>query len=480
MSALIGRKSEIEELERLYQSDRPEFVAIYGRRRVGKTFLVNQALQGRITFKHTGVSPIDSTSENQKVKTQLQSFYFSLLNHGLEGFSRPQSWMEAFYLLEQLLIKLEDGSRQVVFFDELPWMDTPRSGFLSAFESFWNGWCSGRNHIMLVVCGSATSWILGNLVRNKGGLYGRLTDQIKLQPFTLSECEQYFAHQQIEMSRYDIAQAYMIFGGIPYYISYFQKGLSLSANADRILFGENPRLRDEFNLLFRAIFTNAEDCQKIIRLLASRHAGFTREEIAQATGLPMGGGLSTTLSALIESDFVMRYSPYEKSNKVVCYKLMDNFCLFWLKYVEPHLNCPHFMTDHAISDILRAWHGIAFEEVCCQHIPCIKRALGIEGVHTSVSAWTVKGTEEHEGAQIDLLIIRNDNVVNLCEMKFAGKEYVIDQEEEAKLRHRIEALKSTLSSKQVVHLTMVTTYGVAYGKYSGIVQKQVTLDDLFR
>jgi hypothetical protein len=239
-------------------------------------------------------------------------------------------------------------------------------------------------------------------------------------------------------------------------------------------------LRDEFNLLFRAIFTNAEDCQKIIRLLASRHVGFTREEIAQATGLPMGGGLSATLSALIESDFVMRYSPYEKSNKVVCYKLVDNFCLFWLKYVEPHLNSPHFMTDHATSDILRAWHGIAFEEVCCQHIPCIKRALGIEGVHTSVSAWTVKGTEEHEGAQIDLLIIRNDNVVNLCEMKFAGKEYVIDQEEEAKLRHRIEALKSTLSSKQVVHLTMVTTYGVAYGKYSGIVQKQVTLDDLFR
>ena len=479
MSTIIGRKNEIEELEKLYQSGRPEFVAIYGRRRVGKTFLIKQALKGRITFQHTGVSPVDQDGEKNRMKTQLDSFYYSMLSHGLEGFKKPKSWLEAFFQLEQLLIKLDDGSRQVVFIDELPWMDTPRSGFLSAFESFWNGWCSGRDNMMLVVCGSATSWILGNLSRNRGGLYGRLTDEIKLSPFTLKECEDYFAHEQVEMSRYDIVQSHMVFGGIPYYLSYFKKGLSFEGNTDQILFGKNPRLKDEFNRLFNAIFGNPEDCKKIVRLLAKRHIGYTREEIAQKTGLPLGGGLTDILSALIESDFVLRYTPYGKPGNVEYYKLIDNFCLFWLKHVEPNHSAISFMSDHITSDIMKSWRGVAFEEVCWQHIAQVKRALEIGGVRSSLSAWSVKGDDTKEGVQIDLLIVRDDNVVNLCEMKFAGDVYSIDKDEEAKLRNRIEMLKNTLTPKQTIHLTMVTTYGVAYGKHSGIVQKQVTMDDLF-
>ena len=233
MSAIIGRKQEMEELERLYRSDRPEFVAVYGRRRVGKTFLIKQALKDRITFQHTGVSPIDQDDEKSRMKTQLESFYYSMLNHGLEGFKMPKSWMEAFYQLEQLLAGLDDGKRQVVFIDEMPWMDTPRSGFLPAFENFWNGWCSGRDNMMLIVCGSATSWILGNLSRSRGGLYGRLTDEIKLLPFTLKECEEYFEGEGIELSRYDIVQSHMVFGGIPYYLSFFRKGESFEKNTGK-------------------------------------------------------------------------------------------------------------------------------------------------------------------------------------------------------------------------------------------------------
>ena len=479
MSNVIGRKSEIRELENLYRSDRPEFVAIYGRRRVGKTFLIKQALKGRITFQHTGVSPVDQEKGKSRMKIQLESFHYSLLNHGLEGYTTPKSWMEAFFQLEQLLTKLDDGSRQVVFIDELPWMDTPRSGFLPAFESFWNGWCSGRDNMMLVVCGSATSWILGNLSRSRGGLYGRLTDEIKLSPFTLKECEEYFAHEGIALSRYDIVQAYMVFGGIPYYISHFQKGQSLEGNIDKILFGRTPRLKDEFDRLFNAIFGNPEDCKKIIRLLATRHGGFTRDEIAKATGLPLGGGLTDALNALTESDFVQRYVPYGKSGKSEHYKLIDNFCLFWLKYVEPNTADASFMTDNLTSDIMKGWRGVAFEEVCWQHIAQIKRALEIGGVKSSLSAWNVKGDDEQEGVQIDLLIIRDDKVVNLCEMKFAGDAYTIEKDEELKLRRRIETLKGTLSRKQTVHLTLITTYGVAYGKHSGIVQKHVGMDELF-
>ena len=479
MSTIIGRKEECAELERLYRSDRPEFVAVYGRRRVGKTFLVKQVLKNRITFQHTGVSPVDQKDAKNRLKTQLESFYYSLLNHGMEGFAMPSSWMEAFYQLEQLLLKLDDGSRQVVFIDELPWMDTPRSGFLPAFENFWNGWCSGRDNMMLVVCGSATSWILGNLSRNKGGLYGRLTNEIKLMPFTLKECEEYFASEGIEMSRYDIVQSHMVFGGIPYYLSYFRKGISFEGNTDRILFGRNPHLKDEFNRLFKAIFGNSEDCKKIVRLLATKHKGYTREEIAKHTGLPLGGGLTDTLAALAESDFILRYIPYKQPGNVEHYKLIDNFCLFWLKYVEPNSTDISFMTDNITAEVMRSWRGVAFEEVCWQHIKQIRHALGIGGIKSSLSAWSIRGDGEREGAQIDLLIRRADNVVNLCEMKFASSEYSVTKEEEMKLRNRIEALKETLSAKQTVHLTLITTYGVAYGKHAGIIQKQVIMDDLF-
>ena len=401
-----------------------------------------------------------------------------MLNHGLEGFKQPKSWMEAFFQLTQLLQKLDNGQRMVIFFDELPWMDTPRSRFLPAFESFWNGWCNGHDNVMLVVCGSATSWMLSNLSRSKGGLYGRLTDEIKVSPFTLKECEEYFDHENIELSRYDIVQSYMVFGGIPYYLSCFRKGYSFERNADMILFGSKPRLKDEFNRLFKAIFTNAEDCKQIIRLLATRNYGFTREEIATSTGLPLGGGLSDTLTALAESDFIMRYSPYGKGAGEY-YKLIDCFCLFWLKYVEPNQNDAAYINDNFTSSIMKGWRGVAFEQVCWQHVAQIKRALEIGGVKTSLSAWNLPGNEDNAGAQVDLLIMRADNIVNLCEMKFYSSEYSIDKDEESKLLHRVEMLKETLSDKQRVHLTLITTFGLTYGKHSGKVQKVIVCDDLF-
>ncbi len=478
MSTIVGRKKEIEELDRLYHSNRPEFVAVYGRRRVGKTFLIKQALKDKITFQHTGVSPVDQENEKNRLSTQLESFYYSMLNHGLEGFKQPKSWMEAFFQLTQLLQKLDNGQRMVIFFDELPWMDTPRSRFLPAFESFWNGWCNGHDNVMLVVCGSATSWMLSNLSRSKGGLYGRLTDEIKVSPFTLKECEEYFDHENIELSRYDIVQSYMVFGGIPYYLSCFRKGYSFERNADMILFGSKPRLKDEFNRLFKAIFTNAEDCKQIIRLLATRNYGFTREEIATSTGLPLGGGLSDTLTALAESDFIMRYSPYGKGTGEY-YKLIDCFCLFWLKYVEPNQNDAAYINDNFTSSIMKGWRGVAFEQVCWQHVAQIKRALEIGGVKTSLSAWNLPGNEDNAGAQVDLLIMRADNIVNLCEMKFYSSEYSIDKDEESKLLHRVEMLKETLSDKQRVHLTLITTFGLTYGKHSGKVQKVIVCDDLF-
>ena len=177
MCEIIGRKKEIAELKRYYESGRAEFVAVYGRRRVGKTFLIDEVFHDDMVFHHTGLSPYDRRRKIT-LKDQLQNFYFSLLRHGMEDIAQPKSWMEAFFLLERFLETCDNGSRQVVFIDELPWMDTARSGFLTALEAFWNGWGNMRHNLLLVVCGSATSWMLDNLINNKGGLYGRLTGVI--------------------------------------------------------------------------------------------------------------------------------------------------------------------------------------------------------------------------------------------------------------------------------------------------------------
>ena len=282
MGNLIGRKKEIEELSELYNSNKAEFVAIYGRRRIGKTFLVDEALKGKITFRHAGLSPVDEANEKNSLKNQLRHFYLSLQLQGMKRNKCPTTWMEAFFMLSHFLESKDNGTRQVIFLDELPWMDTPRSGFITAFEGFWNTWACHRDNIMLVCCGSANSWMLNNLVNNHGGLYGRTTYEIKLSPFTLNECEQFYQAQDIKLSRYDIAQSYMILGGIPYYLGYMKKGLSLAQNIDLLFFDGNAKLSQEYNRLFASVFSNPEEMKRIVNFLGTKHIGFTRKEIMEA------------------------------------------------------------------------------------------------------------------------------------------------------------------------------------------------------
>ena len=298
MCQIIGRKQEIAELNRAFESGRAEFVAVYGRRRVGKTFLINEVFRDNMTFRHTGLSPYDRTRK-VTLRDQLQNFHFSLIRHGMEGGEAPRSWMEAFFRLEQFLERQDNGTRQVVFIDELPWMDTPRSGFLTALEAFWNGWACSRHNICFVVCGSATSWMLDNLINNKGGLYGRLTCEVHLYPFNLHECEEFFLSRNIKMSRYNIAQAYMILGGIPYYLDFFNPSMSLAQNIDALFFSRRAKLGDEFDRLFNSVFDHADICMSIVRYLGKRHGGFTRDEIANQIGKNANGDFTKVLKALI-------------------------------------------------------------------------------------------------------------------------------------------------------------------------------------
>lgn len=479
MCTIIGRKQEIAELTRRYESGRAEFIAIYGRRRVGKTFLINEVLHDNMVFHHTGLSPYDR-KRKVTLKDQLQNFHFSLIRHGLEGIAQPKSWMEAFFLLEQLLERQDNGTRQVVFIDELSWMDTPRSAFLTALESFWNGWGCSRHNLCFVVCGSATSWMLDNIINNKGGLYGRLTCEMKLSPFTLLECKQFFENRKISMTPYNIIQAYMILGGIPFYLDCFNPTLSLAQNIDALFFNPKAKLSDEFERLFNSVFDDASGCMKIIRMLSKRHAGFKRDDIARGTSINPNGDFTKKLKALIASDFITKYVPFGNNNNEEYYKLSDCFCWFWLHFKEnPGVTEQNYWQQHMKEPEITSWRGIAFEEVCLQHIQQIKMALQIAGVASKESSLVVSGNDGAEGMQIDLLIDRADDIVNVCEMKYSKSNYVMKKSYAEKLVRRIDALEQ-IQPEKTFHLTFITVYPMERNAHSDIVTSAVTADELFR
>lgn len=475
---IIGREREKAELKKLYDSDKPVFAVVYGRRRVGKTFLVRELLKEHFAFYHTALSPYE-LGEKELKDQQLLAFYTSLRDYGSDIKSVPDNWFDAFNVLKQLLIKKDNGQRLVVFIDELPWLDTPRSGFVTALEHFWNGWGAGKQNLMLIVCGSATSWISDKLFNNRGGLFDRTTDEIKLYPFTLKECEEYFESENIVMSRYDQLQCYMAIGGIPYYLSLFQKGLSLAQNIDQLFFARDAKLKYEFNRLYSSSFVNFEECINIVRLLSKKRQGYTRKEIVSETHLPDGGGLSKSLQALEVSDFIRSYRKFAYPKREIYYRLTDNFSKFWLSFCDGNLttNSSFWQDNHDLPKV-KSWCGFSFEAVCFYHMGQIKQSLGISGVQTESYPW--KSRQEKEGAQIDMIIDRADNVMNVCEIKYSDDDYAITASYDKELRHKLTVLKEETHCRKALHLTLITTYGLRYNEYAGRVQKVITMDDLFR
>lgn len=479
---MIGRKKETEELKDLFNGNRAELIAVYGRRRVGKTYLIDQTFQGKFSFRHAGLSPVElkNASGTSPLRKQLKHFYNSLLMYGMKKSRCPADWLEAFLLLEQFLESRDTGERMLVFLDELPWLDTQRSGFVTAFEGFWNNWGCHRENLMVIVCGSATTWIMDKLINSHGGLYDRVTYEIKLSPFTLHECEEYFREEKIKLSRYDIVCAYMIIGGIPYYLRYFKRGLSLPQNIDRLFFSKSAKLRDEYDRLFGSVFNRPEMMREIVEALADRNCGLTRSEIADRTGYSVGGTLTEALNGLEASDFIIKYAPFGLSKREPYYKLVDPFCMFYIRFVAGYktLNDSFWMQNNTSARIT-SWRGFAFENVCFNHIVEIKNALGIGGISSQQSVWS-KRADDEDGTQIDLLIERKDNIVNMCELKFYSGEYSVSKGYHRILMNRQLLLEQELSSKMTIHNTLITTYGLKYNEYSGFFDNVITLEDLFQ
>ena len=474
---MIGRKKEIHILEELYSGNKAEFVAIYGRRRIGKTYLVDEVFRDRITFRHAGLSPVEmNNSAKSPLKSQLEAFYYSLILAGMKKSKCPKDWLEAFFMLESYLQSIDRGERMLIFLDELPWMDTSKSGFITAFESFWNSWACNKN-IMLIVCGSANSWIMNELINNHGGLYGRVTHEIKLEPFSLKECEECLKDKHIEYSRYDIVQTYMIFGGIPYYLNYLNRNLSLAANVDELFFGKNALLKIEYDRLFASVFKNAEMAKKIVELLSTKNIGYTRKEISEKIKVSNSGEFGKLLNSLIVSDFVVSYVPFGEGKRNEKYKLVDPFCLFYLKFVKNSETINEsFWSNNVNSQSIVSWRGFAFENVCFNHIKQIKEGLGISGVVSKQSAWI----DQEDGVQIDLIIERKDNIVNMCEIKFYSDVFKVDKNYDMLLRKRVSVLSNHLLKKCAIHNTLITTYGIKDNEYKWSFNSVITMDNLFR
>ena len=433
-SNIIGRKREQEVLANISKSERPEFVVVYGRRRVGKTFLINTYFKERFAFKYTGVA-------KRGLKLQLERFGDELHRQGHSETNAPKSWFEAFDRLRELLEKSKRGSRrQVVFIDELPFMDSQRSNLIPALENFWNSWGCTQSQLLLIVCGSATTWITHKIIKNHGGLHNRLTAKINLHPFTLSETRQHLHALKINFTQRDIMECYMIMGGIPYYQSLLQPGMSLAQNIDNLFFNPDGRLADEFENLYASLFESSDKYIRIVETLSKKAKGLTREEIQEATGLSSGGVLTKCLENLVNCDLIRSYPGYGKTERKTMYQLIDFYTLFYYKFIHKHAKMTSGYWIHQQGTPKHnAWSGYAFEQLCLAHYPQIAKSLGINGILTEVYSWL--SNQKDGGAQIDLVIKRADRVVNVCEIKYWREPFRLTQKYLDELQNKIIAVR---------------------------------------
>lgn len=470
---VIGRKREQQELGMIIQEKEASFVVVYGRRRVGKTFLINSFFKDDYAFKCTGLS-------KRNKQDQLLNFATSLNRYSKgEAYATPTSWYEAFENLRTLLEAKHTEGKKVVFIDEMPWMDTPRSNFIVALEHFWNEWGCTQTDLVFIVCGSATSWITKKILRNHGGLHNRATHRLYLHPFTLGETRDYLASRGLELSIKDVVECYMVMGGVPYYLKQLQRGKSVAQNIDEMFFQKNGRLDGEYEELYASLYSNPEPYLKVVETLGMKNKGLTREELLQFSRLTDNGHLNEVLDNLISCDMIRSYQGYGKQSKSRMYQLLDPFTLFHLRFIREYQKSEKsFWTNQMGKSAYNTWCGLSFERLCLLHHLQIEKALQIAGIQTQVYSWTTSPQSE-EKAQIDLIINRADRVMNVCEMKYSMDEYAFSKKEAEHLQRRVSLFRQQCQVRSAIHPVLVTTYGLRQNAYSSVVQNVVTMNQLF-
>ncbi|HRC32357.1 MAG TPA: ATP-binding protein [Bacteroidia bacterium] len=473
---LIGREKETASIDKLMHSGRAEFLAVYGRRRVGKTFLIRQYLKNNMVFDFTGTK--DGAKEQQLI-----NFFEEYTKRAGNRKKKqvPLTWHEAFGYLASYLRQLSKRKiKHVVFIDEMPWIDTPKSEFISALEFLWNQHLSKMDNVLLIACGSASSWIKKKLIKSRGGLYNRVTHRIHLKPFNLFETELFLNNLGIKLSRYQVLEIYMAMGGIPFYLNEISKGKSAAQFIDSTCFVAGGLLHDEYSQLYHSLFKNADNHIHIIEALASRPQGMARTEIASKIKISEGS-LSRAMEELIDCDFVSKYQPLIHKKKTSVYKLTDAYSLFYLKFIKTHKGSGKGTWEQLYkSSSFQAWSGYAFENIWLVHPSQLRRALGISGVYTILSSWKFTGNDALPGAQIDMIIDRADNTIHLCEAKFTKENFAITKNYGEQLKLKKTILKQATQTKKTIFTTLLTTYPAMRNKYYlEEIENEITMDKLF-
>jgi len=480
---ITGRLDETRILDKAFHSSDPEFIAVYGRRRVGKTFLIREFYEDSICFELIGV-------HEASLKVQLNNFAQSLKKAMDMGIlpQVPVTWFEAFSYLEQFLESVnqkQNKGKRVVFIDELPWLNTPKSNFLAALEHFWNSYGSKQNNLILVVCGSAASWMIQKIVNSKGGLHNRLTRQIRLLPFTLSETESFLKSRGVVLTRFQIISLYMAMGGVPFYLRQAEPGLSSAQIIDKVCFSKDGLLRTEFEKLFTSLFDQSDQHTRIVEVLRQNRSGMSRNLILSSAKIPSGGTASKILEELEESGFIASWIPFGKKSNDAIYRITDEFTLFYFDWIKPlgkRDPGEGYWLSRQNDPRRRAWAGYTFEGICMKHLQKIKNELGIGMVETFHGPWYYSAPKNSSGsgAQIDLLIDRKDAAINLCEMKFSESEFTVDAAYAKLLRQKKDVFKDVTKTKKNIFITMITSFGITSNSWSNdVVSNSLTIECLF-
>jgi len=482
-SSIFARKKEIRLLTDIYEAKEPSFLLVHGRRRIGKTYLVREFFkQTQALFFHlTGI-------QGGSIAEQLSAFYREFCDKFPNDAPKkvPKNWQDAFYELWLVVKKLSPKRKVVIFLDELPWLATPKSRCVQALDYFWNRYLSGQKNVILVVCGSAAAWMIDKILNDTGGLHGRVTHEIPLRPFTLGESLEFLTQKGVHFSVQNLADLYMVTGGVAKYLEWVQPGESISQAISRLCFSVRGPLTTEFDRLFRSLFKNYGAHTQIVRALAKKKSGLTHTELSKELKLGSGGTLSKSLKELELSGFIQKVAQFGKGKKKEnTYILADEYSIFYLKWIAPITDIdldtdePTYWMKQQNTAAWKAWKGFAFERLCLKHIEKIKRALGILGVITRTSKWIHKTSNPREkGAEIDWVIDRDDNAINLFEAKYSTDSFNLTKEIAEELRHKKTCFVNETGTKKAVFTTLITPYGARKnGHYLSSVDQQLSLED---
>ncbi len=472
---MVGRKLQIDTMTELLGLQKSYFAAVTGRRRVGKTYLIDEVYENYICFRVTGI-------QNAAQKAQIVNFIQKLAEYSnIPIVTIPQNWQQVFILLKKYLESLPKNKKQVIFIDELPWMATIRSGFIQMLAHLWNDYLSKEKHFILVICGSATSWISKNIIADKGGFHNRITHHIHLPAFTLQETSEFLKSKKVNIVYEQVAELYMALGGITYYLELVQKGESVTEAIDRLCFAEGGLLKTEYNNLYKALFDQSANHEAIVAVLAKSKTGLSRMELSNKSKVAVGGPFTRTMEDLLLSGFVIEQYPFGKLKQGSIYRLDDEFSVFYHRFIAPNKKAvAGIWHEIAKTQPYKIWLGYAFESLCLKHISNIKKILGIANTYTNISSFSYTGNKTSEGIQIDLVIDRADKSVNLCECKYYTNTFEITKQYATHLNKRKELFKKYTGTKKNIFTTIIcNNQPVKNEIYFETVDKLIVLEDLF-